>query len=74
MLFLNYVYESNIHYITLTGLVIGILHLLCPMQYLNEKLFFIPNPPPNTLSYKEAIYFFDTEYSTENPATCRLAK
>lgn len=51
------------------GLLIGVVHAALPMQLLNEKIFKVPENPPNTELWKTAQYKFFTSYERENPAT-----
>ena len=57
-MFFFYYIQGVISIYTIIGLVIGILHAFLPMQELNEKIFKLKEPEPNTIKYSDAIRDF----------------
>ena len=48
--------------------------MILPMQWLNEKVFYVKPAPENLMTYGEAKKDFNTNYDLENPATEERAR
>lgn len=76
----NLVYEyilakdSTITIFSILGIVIGILNIFLPMEYINEKLFFVRPCPQIKETYKQNILNFQFDYDRANPATDEYAR
>eukprot|EP00825_Cyclidium_porcatum_P005030 TRINITY_DN123_c0_g1_i3.p2 TRINITY_DN123_c0_g1~~TRINITY_DN123_c0_g1_i3.p2 ORF type:complete len:633 (-),score=112.39 TRINITY_DN123_c0_g1_i3:159-2057(-) len=67
------VFEKSSYYAIL-GLIIGVVHMILPMQWFNEKVFYVKPAPENLMTYGEAKKDFNTNYDLENPATEERAR